>query len=864
MDRLNSIVRQLSRGELERAFAEARELCAESGLSSEENAKALLRGLNHLYAHLAPAPVHAFLRNADQALEPPLAQTLRKGMKTRLERTAEAVDVLRAMRRERLAREVRSLIRTRDLKGAAQGVRDMAGTARDDKDPNAIVNYIASTLGTLDHDQDRVARLLDSIHHAPSSFGLKPEQVATLNDAVSRQHAGLAGAGLEGREREFTRVLLQAVVDMRNRLPLTLAVGEPTDEETAAFYEELHALFRAFVLQGREDGMIDITNLLVEITPRDPRSVGPAVAGEERLFLSLNPRQKLCVVRALRRLGELPRVPALYVKFANSSLARGSLIPVVEVMGGLGRVEFYDFILSAYRNRKLDDPRFSCIDALGRIEQEAATDLLMGRLAELLSAKPFDPPKRREAEALSTALGRIARSRNVSEDRRNEIVRAAVGLIPASDTQMGLRAALDFFSYQAGKLSADLIAWAVHSVVQALWGQDQRPEFAREEQGSSLVLGFRQEMAELLVRLGRPALNPFLAAVEPYSTRYSGAFLAVAEILEKIGDARALSLLQKLALNAWMASEDQPTKYFQETYYDPADETSKPMTRDRIIHAILYTVSQIGGSAGHRYLVDTARQVRAKQLDSPGDQTSSFLMEHLMARAPEVDAEREEDVGGPEYDPVLAADNPLVGAPIEDVVKELHKIHLIPGAKRTRKILAIQEIVRRRYAEAIPDLVDQLGDKDAMVRSGAVTALQDFGAPGGREATLTLLGETLIAQLGATRGQRRDNVRALLRHMGPRREPFKSLILRAYEVDPGAGLKAELSKIIRTERLKAPVGMDEEEFAAADRPAPPPEEESEEEAPTPAGELDVRRVYFLARRAWVAGGKKGDPPEPPP
>jgi len=828
----------------------------------------------HLYTHLAIAQVHAFLRHAPEVLEPERASAVRDSLEAAVRATDEWRQRLVGLRRERLARELRVAIRSKRLREAGRCINEMAAMAGESVEGrSALVGYLASTMGTLDHDQDKVDSLIGSIDSSPAKYGLSGAEVGDLREARNRQFAALQGMALEGREREFTRVITQAIVDLRNKLTLEMAVGEPTEEETAKLFHELHGIFRAVAMTGSAEFLIDATQILVEITPRDPRAVGPAVEGEERLFLNLNPRQKLCCVRALRRIGDVGRIRNLYLKFAESANAKAYLISVVEIMGGLGCKEFSSFVLKIYRDRSVADPRFSCVDALGRLEDEAATAVLSGRISSLLRARPFDPPKRREAEAILSALGRIARNPSVSPARRGEIVSSVIDDIPESDSQMGFCAVRDFFSLATDTLDIGLIDWAMSRIVFAMWGQDQRPEFARGGEGQEADLGFRHEMVGLATRMGERGLQPFLNAVQPYAGKYSGAFYAVAEVLERVGNETALPLLQTMTLNALMADDNQGSKYFKETYFDPADQQLKPLGRDKVVHALLHATVAKGGEMGVGHVVDLARQARAKQLEVPGDQTASYLMQILMEHGSEVDARAslaEEDPNSISATVAAAADNPLAGAHIDEVIDALKPRLLMGKARRSKRIQAIQEIARRRSVDGIEPLVAIVGDKDSIINSAAATALLNFGGPGAKESTLRFLGAALIDRLGKAKSENRSAVRNLLLRLDPAREPFSSMLEQEFEMKPEGALKAELSNILRqsaadAKRKEGDPLSTEEILVASNGREGPDDEAGDETTPEPSGidGLDARRQYFMARKAWLSGGKKGPEPKPP-
>ncbi len=402
-------------------------------------------------------------------------------------------------------------------------------------------------------------------------------------------------------------------------------------------------------------------------------------------------------------------------------------------------------------------------------------------------------------------------------------------------------------------------------VVQALWSQDQRPEFARAAEGTRAVLGFRQEIVDLAVQIGPRAQAAFLTAIEPYVARLSGAFFAAAEILERIGNEHAMSVLKRLITTAWMSSDEPGSKYYQETYYDSATQTTRPMTRDKIIHALIFTVSRIGGLEGQRFLVELAQQVRSKQLDMPGEETGALLMQQLMEHGKSVAEERARKEENGEHSD--EANHPLARVHVHELGEMLRARYFMTNAKRSNKIPAIQEIARRRCTELLDLVVQHLSDKDPMIRAAAATAILDFGAPGARPNTLKTLGQLLMDRLATAKDEERVETRSLLRKLNPRREPFKTMILRAWETAAEGALKAELSRIIRLDGLFGGENAGGEEqvtdfFEPTRTPEPAPVAEKKELTKAQAL-YEARRAYLQARRVWIEGGKKGEPPVPP-
>ncbi|MBI5154086.1 hypothetical protein HZA57_02520 [Candidatus Poribacteria bacterium] len=103
----------------------------------------------------------------------------------------------------------------------------------------------------------------------------------------------------------------------------------------------------------------------------------------------------------------------------------------------------------------------------------------------------------------------------------------------------------------------------------------------------------------------------------------------------------------------------------------------------------------------------------------------------------------------------------------------------------------------------------------------------------------------------------RDAGQKVLREMGPNRPEIRVQIDKFAKALTTTDGKQRLREILQAGPAKK-LGV--KEVQADNRT----EVDSPQGIPDSVNKLELRRQYVEARRAWIAGGKQGPPPEPPP
>jgi hypothetical protein len=290
------------------------------------------------------------------------------------------------------------------------------------------------------------------------------------------------------------------------------------------------------------------------------------------------------------------------------------------------------------------------------------------------------------------------------------------------------------------------------------------------------------------------------------------------------------------------------SKLFEEKVVDAASGEVRQLDRDDLVHTLLYTVYKIGGEKGQALVLDTADQLQAGRLESPGPQTLAFLTDMKMRHGTIGQVKHYERSADMEMDE-KALKNALADA----------RGGLL--TKKSTRIAAMAALGQARRAKGARVLLDALGDKDAMIASAAHTALAQFMRPLPIETDFSEFFGALLEKPGMLKGRLLERLLEFIRREVPKNPPYDRLFERqvAIAVEDGA------------------LGHQLRAAARSNSPQDRPEQGSARDgslAGAAAGggaavggaltELDKRRAYLQARRDWIAGGKVGDPPKPPP
>ncbi len=781
-----------------------------------QSAREAAQALAELYDGFATAPVEAFVAEgaplANEAIE-----AIGERLGAPLARTRHWRETLPGVTRERLARECRRAIVTRDFKEATRLAAALLALAGDDEERLvAHARYLSSALATLYRDRDRAAQVIEMLSKATPAARHVAEHFAFIVRRGGDQQA------FETGEHEWRRQQLEAVVSLQAFLPTPTEAGEPEPVQVERFESECRSLLRAALGQSQPEQFIDALTILLEYCPAEASRVANAAGVEDRMFVRLGPRARLTSVRALARLGESAPLRRELLALVGQPAGQGRLALMSGIFGGLRHSDFLPYLRQQLAEVETERDEELVVDALSRVGSPEAVELLLDRLAFVIR-RTTEPVFERLAYMQLAALGRLARGRGLETGLRNRIVRRVMELSESEARHLAFTAATEMVSVRVTDLDPDLRGWAARKIVAAMWG----PEPAYAGAVGAGAAGWRAPMVGALVRLGPEVLPAVLEEAAVHGVRYSGAMGALAEVLQAIGDERALELLGSMVRVAFLHREDpRQAQLMGEKIRDAATDQMRPLDRDDVIHTLLYTIQKIGNQAGTSLLLEFADQVQAGRLESPGTQTNGLLLDVKLK-----DGSLGEVSRRAEPTPAPAVDEAQWRAALSTANGWL----LTPREKR---IAAMVLLGQSRRPEAVPVLLRQLGARDRMVASSAHAALAVFLNPLPALSDYEDFLLRILENQQQLKGQLLDRLIEFIGREIPKRPPYDRVFERALEssIDDGQLLH----------RLRAAMRRD--------APAPPRPElqvksvESPAEAPSQLSELDRRRAQFHARK----------------
>lgn len=752
---------------------------------------------------------------------------------------------LDAVTRERLLREARAAVATGNLKTAYQkGVR-LLQRAGSPEGARRLLQAFVEALGDMSRDIERSEKVIRELAKDKTA----QETGFDFAEALDRFKTGKRPMKFEESNRQWTQALSQTVTQVVDYLPARRESGEPTVEQQQRFVHEAMAILRASLANdGDPEPLIDAFMVLMEFSPTDPPDVESLVGVEPRMFLNLGLRAKLCAVRGLARLGESEALRKRVLHLAESPEGAGRMPMLAAMMGGLRHTDFLPFLKNAMRQAKSIGEEAPIIDALGRIAHPEAIDTLMAALQSAMK-KSVDPKEVRHAKILITALGRVSRSKDLDPALRNQLVKRVVAAVGDRNASLAFHVASMMFSINVDALDLELREWATRVSMRAMLHRDTGENLRLASQSP---LGFRAPMVNTLKVLGKPCLPIMIEEAAPHAGQFSGAFPAFAEVMQTVGDERAVPVLEMMIRTTFHRTEDpEANSILKEQVLDPATGQMKDLDRDDILHTLLFTLEKIGGEKGRRMILAYADQVQAGQLPPAGQAASSLLIE-AKRRAGTLGKREEQTDIEPEDMP----------SP-EEIKKALSaaKGGLLTKAKD--QIFGLATLGRARDPETIPVILRALQAKDKNVYNAAETALIQFVTPPPSPKQFEQIVSHLFDEKKLLRGETLDRLLEVVTRAFPKNPPYSDIFRRRVRV--------ELDESPEQVRLLAAV-------AQAKRPAQRPEpsengETSEENGAqmpdinTAEGRLqllEAKRRYLKERKEWIQRGKHGPAPAPPP
>jgi hypothetical protein len=427
---------------------------------------------------------------------------------------------------------------------------------------------------------------------------------------------------------------------------------------------------------------------------------------------------------------------------------------------------------------------------------------------------------------------------------RNEVIRRATELTDRAERELGFQAASQLFSNRPEEIDLELKEWAARKCVEAMWSPPSRAE-SMEPTG---VNGWRQPMVATLARLGAEALPMVLQTADKFKTRYGGAMGALGNALEAIGDASAVPLMQTMIQCALThEDEEQRSRLLDEKVRDAATGQIRDLDRDELVHGMLYSMMHFGGEDGTQAALEYAEQLQAGLITSPGPKTTALLFDVKLKRGK------------------IGASSARAAAPSQVDEKTLRAALADARgglfSRKAKRIAAMALLGRSRAPEAVPVLVEALGDKDVLVSSAAHTALGRFMTPPPTETAFRVFWEAALERPKLLKGQVLEKLMEFIRRQVPKNPPYNAIYAQQVDamIEDGALLHCLRGAIARARAAK-PLDEVANVFDAGQPSEPPPHG-----AAVPLGprsELDRRREYMQARRNWLDSGKKGPPPQP--
>lgn len=792
--------------------------------------------------------VEAFLDGMERSLPDAHARTIRQGLETRLERVDVWLATLDGVTRERLARECRRYTVLKDLPAAADCGARLLDRATNDEQLDQYARYLAHALSALHSDRQRAMTVVSLIPHAGGNMAERggPKLAAYFAEAVRNN----ADRGFDQGEQAWMRQLTEAVLQMAERLPGINEIGEPTEQQQETFQQEVEALFDASFAHERQDDFIDALHVLVDFCPIDESAIKNVAGVEERMFVRLGGRARLTAVRTLRRIGADERIRKAVLRLADTPEGNDRLKLLSGIMGGLTHRDFFPYLERHLTRRLSKLEEVWVIDAISRSEHPRAGKLLLDRLTYVMRHIGERDGVAR-ADELIKAIARLTRQRGFDIGQRNMIVRKVIELVDRAERSLAVLAAERLFSNRPEELDQDLRVWALRKSVEAMWGQPNQAQ-AELPGGAN---GWRQPMVATIARLGRPLLPQLIEAADPFKARYSGAMGALASALESIGDESVVPLLSDMVRCALTYTEDPKRRQLmQDRVRDLATGEVRELDRDDLVHSLFYTMLQVGGHQGLRVVLDYAEQMQAGRIEPPGDKTASLLFDTRMKHQVDVERERESGPSSEDADAGELVDPKTFRAALSDARGGLFK-------STARRIAAIATLGKSRDPDAIPVLIEGLGDKDMMVASACHTALGQFMLPLPDEGEFTTFWETALGRPKLLKEPTIERLRLFIAREMPKRPPYRGLFERQLEsMLEDKALIHRLKGALHVEADAGKNGGGKLEILSDTGKSDKVRITSGEQA---RSDLDRRRDYMLARKAWIDGGKKGPPPEPP-
>jgi gas vesicle protein len=221
----------LRRGDARTALLYAGQWAEESDLGPRETAIEIAKCAAAIYRDFVTEPVHEFARQAPDALPEQIADTVSKALNRLIRMTEEWTERMEKVREERLARELRDLLRQKQMEAALDRMQLLAKAAGNDVEQQLKrANYIGQVIATcVNH--PREGEHLINLAGAPERLGLNSAMVAEMKKSREERQRDMMSANLANIENQWVVALKGAQVEIMNLLPDKNKLGEPDEND---------------------------------------------------------------------------------------------------------------------------------------------------------------------------------------------------------------------------------------------------------------------------------------------------------------------------------------------------------------------------------------------------------------------------------------------------------------------------------------------------------------------------------------------------------------------------------------------------------------------------------------------------------
>ncbi|MBN1902298.1 hypothetical protein JW926_13315 [Candidatus Sumerlaeota bacterium] len=845
------LIQGISRGEIEQASSLTRNAADSGALSPQILGNVMGKACAFLYDNFFVDGVEQYYKTVFPYIQGDILESFKVVMEERFRLTHEWMNKLSNLYVERMARDIQDAIRAREYDLAGQLCLHLVrvkGTGEPNLERAALLGNI---FGTLENIQDQVEDVMQRL------CSLFPERIMqTIRVNQKERLALIYKSQMENRGQEWQRNLTIATAEIKRYLPLSTVAGEPDPSDIEKFDLLIRSIVRCYYMPPY--ALDDILNLLVELRPHEVSAAGAASGMESRLYNALNPTQKKVVIEVLTLLGKNRSFVKEIVKFGRANQGARRQQIAIEILGGLKAEKAADYLIECLQDKKGALMRPVVIDSLGSLVRQDVRVVLLDLLRTKIQAKSIGPQIREEISHILLALAKISRNVNLSKEERNALIRDVIQILDDKDSRINLICAENLFLSRQDEIEKDLRAWCVERLTEGLWLRDTSPDFAQGtragESSQRTLLGQRETIVDLISQLGPEFLPSVIKASEIRMIHYGSAYLAVAEIMSRMGDERAVPLLDKILNVTMTTDENEIGKYEREHYWDNAGETLRILEKDKIVHGIVYALNKIGGEAADRVVEGLYHKFQSGEYPIPGKETGDLVFRIY---------QRIEEGRGEQSDKNVSGNvqMTITREMIEEAIKILKKSFIFSNSEKRRmqKVGALQLLGSAKDPVALWDIIPQLEDKDSLVAASAMAAIVGYNAPPMGMEKLRRFLHVLVSSWESGSFDLRQKIEKIISGLQPERDAMKGKIREAIETESDHKIRFYMEKLF-VDHL-APRGKDKEE-AEEEQIDNAETSETGKASTANIAAWERKRLYLEARRKWIAGGKDGDPPNP--